>query len=80
MLKEVSIRARMGEPATMPLVRLGEDEFEAQGNKNYAPVFDVVGYTSRPAAEKWLAGKLSLADMIAGKGVAQAKKQVRSRR
>jgi hypothetical protein len=45
---QVAERLRAGR-ACWPLVRLGKDKFEAQGQKNYKPKLDVYGWLSQEA-------------------------------
>jgi hypothetical protein len=64
--QEVADRIRAKEPH-IPLFSFDMVEFEAQGQKNFKPLFPVELWISRAAAQAFFAGKLSFSGLLAGK-------------
>ena len=65
LLNEIKDRSARKEPQ-IPVVHFEREQFEAQGSKNWKPRFDVEAWVTRTNAAAYVAGHLSLADLIRG--------------
>jgi len=77
LMDEVKKRMRMQEPS-MPVFTLEVEEFEAQQQTNYKPVFKIDAWVTREAVASYFAEELSLSDLRLGKK-GTAKKAVTNR-
>lgn len=68
-VKEVGTRMRDNDPS-MPVITFGIEEFEAQGNKNFKPVFNVDVWADRPSVGAFIEGSLTFEDLLDGEEVA----------
>ena len=61
LLSEISVRLKAGDPS-VPLFRFGREKFQAQGEWNWKPKFDVVEWLEMGEASAMLAGEEPVED------------------
>jgi hypothetical protein len=73
LLNEIKDRSARKEPP-IPLIRFDREQFEAQGTKNWKPVFLVEAWARRSEAGKYAAGTLTLDELLSGAVISKKKK------
>lgn len=66
LLSAISDRAASGEPH-IPVIEYSQEQFEAQEQKNWKPKFEIKAWIERAAGEAFMAGNMSIDDLLAGK-------------
>lgn len=66
LLSAISDRAASGEPH-IPVIEYSQEQFEAQEQKNWKPKFEIKAWIERASGEAFMAGNMSLDDLLAGK-------------
>lgn len=66
LIEEIKTRSRAGEPP-LPAIQFDCEQFEAQGQKNWKPVFTVDTWMTRDQATMFFEGIFSWDDVAAGK-------------
>lgn len=84
LMTEIGKRAALGEPS-MPVIKFGEEQFEAQGYTQWKPVLDVEVWVDRQSAAAYLDPEVAyrLEDLLEGRAVPKkrgAAKKAASRR
>ena len=65
LMGELHRRSVNGEPI-YPIVTLGSQEFEAQGQWNHKPMFPVEAWTTLDSAKAFVAGDISIDELVTG--------------
>ena len=65
-LIKISDRTSAGEPY-IPIVQLGAQEFEAQGQKNSKPTITVTSWVETASVDAFLSGKMTMEELESGK-------------
>lgn len=66
MIEEIKTRSRAGEPS-LPAIQFSGEQFEAQGQTNWKPVFTPNTWVTRDQASLFFEGVFSWDDVVAGK-------------
>ena len=81
LMDEVALRTlEEDEPSNYPIITFDSTTFEAQGQRNFKPMFDVVAWVTKRAWELYVADKLGQNDLLAGKSKRGRKKATTRRR